>query len=300
MQWRTGRRPIPQRVSDTTMPANFYNYDFTKLLGGDGCGRNRMFGLLSSGFLAADVMELCSRDDQTHEGISSVLPKPGSAQVSMLPFLVCIAELTGKEVNTKLLRYRVAFAMQHALASQQRVAVAAAASGATFQPLSFCLTYKNTDSSECALFAACLRTGRKHERDDPERPPIRIVQIWKGELSSKDSAMQLLCLVDFIAEWSNTVYHKNIARCFHYLVEETDSEDSNSTATSSTRLSSEYSFDQMSNAVTVRQQEGPETEEDSGDSGTHCTTLSSRESKPLHNQTKTRHPRIPRTTRSRQ
>ncbi|KAJ2982613.1 hypothetical protein NQ176_g1279 [Zarea fungicola] len=226
-----------QRVSDSIMPANFYDDSLTKLLGGDGFRRSRMFGLLSSGFLAADVIALGSRVGQTNEGISSVLPQQDSQQHSMLPFLVCVAELTGEEVNTELLRYKVAFAMHHALASQQRVAVGAAASGETFEPLAWCLAYKNTDSSECALFAARLRKGSKEERDNLERPPIRIVQIWGGELTSMDSALQLLRLVDYIAEWANTVYHDNIARCFQYLVQQIDSEDSNDSDTSCTRLS---------------------------------------------------------------
>lgn len=214
---------MSSRLHDGTKPAKYFLGEGTELCDIYESNYDRIFYLFPSNSLENYRQRLSSMTSHKAR-VQDLLSELEKSRHSLFPFLVCVVDLSGDPDTHKTLRYRVASSLHSAIVSQYRLSQAADSAGTVFKPLAWCITYESVATSKCVLFIACLRTAPDGAQEDPDRPPIRIMRLWEGELTDMDSALQLLLLLDYIAEWAKAFYSKCVVQCLRFLVARTDRE----------------------------------------------------------------------------
>lgn len=209
------------RMHDTKS-AEYSPGEGTGLIDSYESNRDRIFCLFPSNSLEGYRQRLLSTTS-SEINVQRLLSELEKSQHNLFPFLVCVVDLSGDGDTYRTLRYRVAFSLHTAILSQYCLLQAADPAQEVLQPLAWCITYEGTSNSRCALFIACLRTATRSTRKGPDRPPIRIMQLWQGELTARNNSLQLLLLLDYIAEWAKAVYSKCVVQCLRLLVARADS-----------------------------------------------------------------------------
>ncbi|TXC03268.1 hypothetical protein FocTR4_00000146 [Fusarium oxysporum f. sp. cubense] len=130
------------------------------------------------------------------------------------PFLVIEAKSEkGSDAFTDT-QVQTAFAIRELLSIQQELAhVANENEEWDGGPLVWFLSYKG---EQWRVFAAYIHTT-------PDKISYRVVRLWSGGVDSLDGALQLLLIIDYIADWARDIYREGIARSLQRLAP-TDSE----------------------------------------------------------------------------
>ncbi|KAF5263302.1 hypothetical protein FOXYS1_5951 [Fusarium oxysporum] len=132
----------------------------------------------------------------------------------VFPFLVIEAKSEkGSDAFTDT-QVQTAFAIRELLSIQQELAhVANENEEWDGGPLVWFLSYKG---EQWRVFAAYIHTT-------PDTISYRVVRLWSGGVDSLDGALQLLLIIDYIADWARDIYREGIARSLQRLAP-TDSE----------------------------------------------------------------------------
>ncbi|EYB27190.1 hypothetical protein SNK05_010704 [Fusarium graminearum] len=121
----------------------------------------------------------------------------------VFPFLVIEAKSEkGSDAFTDT-QAQTAFAIRELLSIQHQLAEAAEKDGEWDSgPLVWFLSYKG---EQWRASAAYIHTTKK-------KTFYRVVRLWSGSVDSLDNALQLLLIIDYIADWARDIYREGIAR----------------------------------------------------------------------------------------
>ncbi|KAF0645916.1 hypothetical protein FPSE5266_20014 [Fusarium pseudograminearum] len=121
----------------------------------------------------------------------------------VFPFLVIEAKSEkGSDAFTDT-QAQTAFAIRELLSIQHQLAEAAEKDGEWDSgPLVWFLSYKG---EQWRASAAYIHTTKK-------KTSYRVVRLWSGSVDSLDNALQLLLIIDYIADWARDIYREGIAR----------------------------------------------------------------------------------------
>ncbi|EGU75170.1 hypothetical protein FOXB_14309 [Fusarium oxysporum f. sp. conglutinans Fo5176] len=132
----------------------------------------------------------------------------------VFPFLVIEAKSEKGSDAFTYTQVQTAFAIRELLSIQQELAhVANENEEWDGGPLVWFLSYKG---EQWRVFAAYIHTT-------PDKISYRVVRLWSGGVDSLDGALQLLLIIDYIADWARDIYREGIARSLQRLAP-TDSE----------------------------------------------------------------------------
>ncbi|KAL5615818.1 hypothetical protein FOBRF1_004566 [Fusarium oxysporum] len=121
----------------------------------------------------------------------------------VFPFLVIEAKSEkGSDAFTDT-QVQTAFAVRELLSIQHKLArVAEEDKDWDAGPLVWFLSYKGEQ----------WRVSAAHIHHQNDKTSYRVVRLWSGGVDSLDSALQLLLIVDYIADWARDIYREGIAR----------------------------------------------------------------------------------------
>ncbi|RBR04385.1 hypothetical protein FVER53590_27552 [Fusarium verticillioides] len=121
----------------------------------------------------------------------------------IFPFLVIEAKSEkGCDAFTDT-QVQTAFAIRELLSIQNQLARAAEEDNEwDAGPLVWFLSYKGEQ----------WRVSAAYIHDQNGKASFRVVRLWSGGVDSLDSALQLLLIVDYIADWARDIYREGIAR----------------------------------------------------------------------------------------
>ncbi|KAG4272969.1 hypothetical protein FPRO04_10049 [Fusarium proliferatum] len=121
----------------------------------------------------------------------------------VFPFLVIEAKSEkGCDAFTDT-QVQTAFAIRELLSIQDQLArLAEEDTEWDAGPLVWFLSYKGEQWRVCAAYI----------HDQNGKTSYRVVRLWSGGVDSLDSALQLLLIVDYIADWARDIYREGIAR----------------------------------------------------------------------------------------
>ncbi|KAF4335653.1 hypothetical protein FBEOM_10490 [Fusarium beomiforme] len=162
---------------------------------------DRVYGL--------QVTERLSRLLDLAEGIRSS-PFRIDGDPLVFPFLVIEAKSEkGSDAFTDI-QVQTGFAIRELLSIQHQLAQAAEEDTEwDGGPLVWFLSYKG---EEWRVFAAYMHNNNV-------KTSYRVVRLWSGSVDSLDSALQLLLIIDYIADWARDIYREGIARSLYKLTE---------------------------------------------------------------------------------
>ncbi|KAF9760877.1 hypothetical protein IL306_004086 [Fusarium sp. DS 682] len=162
---------------------------------------DRVYGL--------QVTERLSRLLDLAEGIRSS-PFRLDEDPLVFPFLVIEAKSEKGSGAFTDIQVQTGFAIRELLSIQHQLAQAAEEDTEwDGGPLVWFLSYKG---EEWRVFAAYMHITNV-------KTSYRVVRLWSGSVDSLDSALQLLLIIDYIADWARDIYREGIARSLYKLTE---------------------------------------------------------------------------------
>ncbi|KAI1368239.1 hypothetical protein F5Y08DRAFT_355490 [Xylaria arbuscula] len=152
----------------------------------------------------------------------------------LFPFLVLEAK-NGGSTEWQAIDMQTAFSIRAFLETQRQLYCAASSqSDCRATPLVWFFSNKGEDWRLCAAFTENdrARSGLIGTID------YRVIDVWRGCITTRDAALQLLLLVDYIFDWARDIYREDVIRALRVVVHganDTMSEIFSDTAILSTR-----------------------------------------------------------------
>ncbi|UKZ53269.1 hypothetical protein TrVGV298_007061 [Trichoderma virens] len=124
----------------------------------------------------------------------------------LFPFLVLEAK-TGSSDEWHAINMQTAFSIRTFLDSQQQLYSAASAlSDWKAKPMVWFFSNKGENWRLCAAYTE----DASAERDRVGTTVYRVIDVWHGCITSRDGALQLLLLVDYLFDWARDKYREDI------------------------------------------------------------------------------------------
>ncbi|UKZ79044.1 hypothetical protein TrVFT333_006795 [Trichoderma virens FT-333] len=124
----------------------------------------------------------------------------------LFPFLVLEAK-TGSSDDWHAINMQTAFSIRTFLDSQQQLYSAASAlSDWKAKPMVWFFSNKGENWRLCAAYTE----DASAERDRVGTTVYRVIDVWHGCITSRDGALQLLLLVDYLFDWARDKYREDI------------------------------------------------------------------------------------------
>ncbi|KAF5599882.1 hypothetical protein FPANT_2987 [Fusarium pseudoanthophilum] len=135
------------------------------------------------------------------QGVRSNPFKPDGEPL-IFPFLVIEAKSEKAGSSNSDIQLQTGFAIRELLMIQYELGEAAGEDGNWHGgPLVWFVSYRGEDWRVSAAYI--------HKMDD--EISYRVVRLWKGSLDSLDDTLQLLLIMDYIADWARDIYREGIA-----------------------------------------------------------------------------------------
>ncbi|KAL7917303.1 hypothetical protein ACQKWADRAFT_317430 [Trichoderma austrokoningii] len=133
-------------------------------------------------------------------------PMNAKGDGQLFPFLVLEAK-TGSSDEWHAINMQTAFSIRTFLDSQQQLYSAASAlSDWKARPMVWFFSSKGEDWRLCAAYTE----DAPPERDRVGTTVYRVIDVWHGCITSRDGALQLLLLVDYLFDWARDKYREEI------------------------------------------------------------------------------------------
>ncbi|KIW14375.1 hypothetical protein PV08_07157 [Exophiala spinifera] len=197
---------------------------------------DRVFGLRLTKRLERILDFTEGPDGKLVRELITTTPFQDSSRPLLFPFLYLEAKSEKSRDSFSKIDLQSGFALRNLLQLQHNLMHAAIENGeAHMVPLVWYLAYRG---QHWHLAAAYVEEGTK----DGE-PNYHILQLWDGEITFADRALQLLLMLDYIFDWARDVYRKDIISALLSFVPNASSSLLESTDIGSTYNDPPFSFD---------------------------------------------------------
>ncbi|SPO03228.1 uncharacterized protein DNG_05910 [Cephalotrichum gorgonifer] len=230
--------------------------DLAKSLKQDSQRPDAIFGLRQTRNienLLNDTPKQWDGDEDTGKQLHELLLPPSLPHQSLskkgdellFPFLALEAKSGSSDSDWHAINMQTAFPIKAFLDMQNRLNLAMAQlSTWRLSPLVWFFSNRGEDWRVSMAYMENEPPSKKRRRDPVSNTinmVYRIVDVWRGSLSTYDGAIQLLLLVDYVFDWARDVYRENVLKALRILA--SGENDAASTAYSDTNIFSLRQFE---------------------------------------------------------